>query len=66
MDSSAPLMVEDGQRNLPTSPASVEGGKASHALPMNEPEPTTGGAIDTLEQIALTLQRATQPIAVTT
>ena len=31
MDSSAPLRVEDDQGNRPNSPASVEGGQASHA-----------------------------------
>ena len=44
----------------------MEGGQASHAPPMNEPEPAAGGAIDILQQIALTLQIVAQPAAVTT
>ena len=40
MDGSTPLKVEDDQGNRPNSPASVEGGQASHAPPMNESEPT--------------------------
>ena len=36
--------------------ASVEGGQVSHAPPMNELELAVGGAIDILQQIALTLQ----------
>ena len=66
MEGSAPLKVEDGQGNRLNNPASVEGGQASHAPPMNEPEPAVGGAIDILQQIALTLQRAAQPTIVTT
>ena len=38
----------------------------SHAPPMNEPKPAAGGAIDILQQIALTLQRAAQPATITT
>ena len=66
MDSSTPLRVEDDQGNCPKSPASVEGGQASHAPPMNKLEPAAGGAIDILQQIALTLQRAAQLVVVTT
>ena len=43
------------------SPASVEGGQASHAPPMNESEFTARGAIDILQQLAQVLQRAAQP-----
>ena len=49
MDSSAPLRVEDDQGNSPNIPAGVKGGQASHALPMNEPEPAAGGTIDILQ-----------------
>ena len=42
----------------------MEGGQASHAPPMNEPEPATWGAIDILQQLAQELQRAAQPAAV--
>ena len=44
-----PFRVEDDQENRQDSPASVESGKASHAPPMNEPEPTAGGDIDILQ-----------------
>ena len=43
-----PFRVEDDQGNCQDSPASVEGGQASHAPPMNELEPAVGGAIDIL------------------
>ena len=56
MDGSASLMVEDDQGNHLNSPTSVEGGQASHAPPMNELEPTAGGSIDILQQIAHALQ----------
>ena len=49
MDGSTPLRAEDDQGNHPNSPAGVEGGQASHAPLMNEPDPTTGGAIDILK-----------------
>ena len=55
MDGSGTLRVEDDQRNRPKSPTSVEGGQASHAPPMNEPELAVRGAIDILQQIALTI-----------
>ena len=64
MSGISPFRVEDYQGNRPNSPASVEGGQASHAPPMNEAEPTVGGAIDILQKIALTLQRAVQPVAI--
>ena len=66
MDGLSPHRVEDDQGNRPNSLASVEGGQASHAPPMNESEPAAGGAIHILQHIALTLQRAAQPAAVTT
>ena len=59
-----PFRVEEDQGNRQDSPTSVEGGQASHAPPMNESEPVAGGAIDILQQLAQTLQRASQPIAV--
>ena len=49
MDSSAPLRVEDDQGNCLNSPASVEGGQASHAPPVNESKQVAGGAIDILQ-----------------
>ena len=43
-----PFKVEEDQGNRQDSLASMEGGQASHAPPMNESEPTAGGAIDIL------------------
>ena len=59
-----PFRVEEDQGNRQDSPASVEGGQASHVPPMNEPEPVAGGAINILQQLAQVLQRAAQPAAV--
>ena len=58
MDGSASLKVEDDQGTRPNSPASVEGGKASHSPPMNEPEQVVGGTMGILQQLAQALQRA--------
>ena len=44
----------------------MEGGQASHAPPINELKPDAGGAIDILQQIALTLQIAAQLAIITT
>ena len=52
-----PFRVKDDQWNCQDSPANVEGGQVSHAPPMNEPEPTVGGPIDILQQLAQALQR---------
>ena len=46
MDGSAPLRVEDDQRNRPNSPASVVGGQASSAPLVNELEQVAGGTMD--------------------
>ena len=51
MDTS-PFRVEEDQGNRQDSLASVEGGQASHAPPMNELEPAARGAIDILQQLA--------------
>ena len=48
----APFRVEQDQGNRQDSPASVEGGQASHAPPINESEPAARGAIDILQQLA--------------
>ena len=64
MDISAPLRAKDDQGNRPNSSASVEGGQASHAPPVNEPEQVAGGAIDILQQLAQALQRAAQSTVV--
>ena len=52
MDGSASLRVEDDQGTRPNSPSSVEGGQASHAPPMNEPEQVAGGTMGILQQLA--------------
>ena len=64
MDGSASLRVEDDQGTRLNSSASVEGGQASHAPPMNEPEQVEGGTIGILQQLAQALQRARQPAAI--
>ena len=61
MDSSGTQSVEGDQGNRPDSPASVIGGQASHAPPMNEPEQVVGGTMGILQQLAQALQRAGQP-----
>ena len=65
MDGSASLRVKDDQGTRPNSPASVEGGIASHAPPMNELEQVAGGTIGILQQLAQSLQRVGQPAAIT-
>ena len=52
MDGSASLRVEDDQGTRSNSPASVEGGQASHAPPMTEPEQVAGGTTGILQQLA--------------
>ena len=42
----------------------MEGGQASHAPPMNEPEQVAGGTIGILQQLVQALQRAGQPAAI--
>ena len=64
MDGSGSQRVAGDQGDRPDSPASVEGGKASHAPPMNEPEQVVGGTMDILQQLAQALQRAGQPAAI--
>ena len=49
MDGSGSQRVAGDQGDRSDSPASVEGGQASHPAPMNEPEPTAGGVIDILQ-----------------
>ena len=48
MNGSAYLRVEDDKGTLPNSPASVEGGQASHAPPMSELEQVAGGTMGIL------------------
>ena len=64
MDSLASLRVKDDQGTRPNSPASVEGGQASHAPPMNEPEQVAGGTMGILQQLVQALQRVGQPVAI--
>ena len=63
MDSSGTQRVKGDQGNRPDSPASVIGGQASHAPPMNELEQVVGGTMGILQQLAQALQRAGQPAA---
>ena len=48
MDSSGPHRVKGDSRSHPNSPASVDGGQASHAPPMNDQGKETEGAMDIL------------------
>ena len=48
MDSSGPHRVGCDSGSRPNSPASVNGGQASHAPPMNDQGQVTGGAMDIL------------------
>ena len=64
MDSSGPHRVGGDSGSHPNSPASMDGGQASHAPPMNDQGQATGGVMDILRQIAQTLQRAAQSAAV--
>ena len=64
MNCSASHRVEDDQGTRPNSPSSVEGGQASHAPPMNEPEQVAGGTMGILQQVVQELQRARQPAAI--
>ena len=43
MNSSGPHKVEGDSGSRPNSPASVDGGQASHAPPMNDQGQATGG-----------------------
>ena len=56
--------VEGDQGNRPDSLASVVGGQASHAPPVNEPKQLVGGTMGILQQLAQALQRAGQPTAI--
>ena len=49
MDSSGPHRVGGDSGSRPNSPASVDGGQASHAPSMNDQGQATGGAIDMLK-----------------
>ena len=64
MDGSGPHRVKGDSRSYPNSPASVEGGKASHAPSIHEQGQAARSAMDILQQIARTMHRATQPTAV--
>ena len=64
MDGSSSQRVVGDQGDRPDSPASVEGGQASHAPPIHQQEPTMGGTMEILHQIAQALQGVAQPAAV--
>ena len=48
MDSLGPHRVGGNTGSRPNSPASVDGGQASHAPPMKDQGQATGGAMDIL------------------
>ena len=58
MDGSRPHKVKGDSGSRPNSPASVEGGKVSHAPLIHEQGQAAGGVMDILQQIAQALQRA--------
>ena len=64
MDSSRLHRVEGNSGSRPNSPASMDGGHASHAPLMNDQGQAIRGAMDILQQITQVLQRAAQPAAV--
>ena len=64
MDSSGPHKVEGDSGSRLNSPASVDGGQASHAPLMNDQGQAIGGAMDILQQIAQALQRVAQPTTI--
>ena len=49
MDGSSSQRVVGDQGDRPDSPASVEGGQASHAPPIHQQEPTMGGTMEILQ-----------------
>ena len=57
MECSASLRIEDDHGTRPNNPASVEGGQASHAPPINEPEQVAEGTMGILQQPAQALQK---------
>ena len=64
MDSLGPHRVGGDSGSRPNSLASVDGGPASHAPPMNDQGQATGGVMDILQQIAHALPRAAQTAVV--
>ena len=58
MDGSGPYRIRGDSGSRPNSPASVEGGQASHAPSIREQCQAVGSAMDILQQIAQALQRA--------
>ena len=64
MDGSSSQRVVGDQGDRQDSPASVEGRQASHAPPIHQQEPTLGGTMEILQQIAQALQGVAQPAAV--
>ena len=64
MDGSGSQRVAGDQWDCLNSPTSVEGVQASHAPPIHQQEPTMGGTMDILQQIAQALQGVVQPVVV--
>ena len=60
MESSGYHGVRGDSRSFPNCPASVDGGKASHAPSTHEQGQVAGGTMDILQHIAQALQRAVQ------
>ena len=58
MDGSGSQRVVGDQGNRLDCPTSVEGGLASHAPPLHQQEPTMGGTMEILQQIAQALYGA--------
>ena len=52
MDGSSFQGVVGDRGDRPYSPASVEGGQASNAPPLHQQEPTMGGTMEIIQQIA--------------
>ena len=52
MDGLSSQRVVGDQGDRSDSPASVEGGQASHASPLHQQEPTMGGTMEILQQLA--------------
>ena len=63
MDGSGPHRVRGDSGSRPNSPASMEGGQASHAPSIREQGQAAGSDVDILQQIAQALQRVAQSAA---
>ena len=64
MESSSPNRFRGDSRSRPNSPASVDGGQASHAPSIHKQGQATRGVVDILQQISQALRRAAQQVQV--